>query len=201
MYRTGHIGTALLVYAPVAYGLIRGDQIALAALGLIGMLVIEPSPDRDIEIPWLTHRGASHTLLCAALVGLCLGGIVLVGGRRLRALIVNQLAGTALSRTASGIAAMDVQALALFAFAIAGLAIVSHLLGDVLTPMGIRPFWPVSSRTLSLDLWTASNRLANPALLILGIVALTGAVWFGVDVAAPTVGTVEQLLQEVLHNS
>jgi inner membrane protein len=201
MHRTGHIGTALLLYAPVAYGLIHNGQIALAALGLVGMLVIEPIPDRDMEIPWLTHRGGSHTLLCAALVGLCLGGIVLVGGRHLRALVVTQLAGTPLSGTASKIAAMDVQAFAVFAFAIAGFAIVSHLLGDVLTPMGIRPFWPLSSRKLSLGVWTASNRIANPALLVLGIAALAGAAWFGVDMTVPVDGTVKQLLREVLHNS
>lgn len=184
MHRMGHVGVALLVYTPVVSVLVSTDRLALAAFGLAGMVALEPLPDRNMEIPWLTHRGGSHTVLCAALVGLCVGGVVLVAGRHLRALLVSQLAGTALSQTAGEIAAMDVQALALFAVAIGGLAIVSHLLGDVLTPMGIRPFWPLSSRTLSLGVWTARNRIANPALLVLGSGVLAGAVWFGAPVIA-----------------
>lgn len=34
----------------------------------------------------------------------------------------------------------------LFAFAVGTLAIIAHLIADLLTPMGIKPFWPLSNK-------------------------------------------------------
>lgn len=221
MYRMGHVGAALIVYAPVAFFLMSTGNVALAAVGLFGMLLIEPLPDRDLELPWLTHRGGSHTLLCAALVGVFVGSVVFTIGRWLRAVLVAQLtetgqmigtvdlaataplsfvfdrlavpAGPVLTRAATSLAGVDVWALAAFAFVIAVLAVVSHLLGDVLTPRGIRPFWPVSSRTISMNLTTADSSTANTVLFVGGWVVLAGAARVGIG-PSETNGTLGQIV-------
>lgn len=207
MHRQGHAGIALLVYAPVAYVLLRADQLALAAFGLIGMFLLEPLPDRDMEIPGFKHRGGSHTVLSATLIGLCVAGMILVAGtfverQAVAAFVAPASPDAALSELFRGIAAdvvtLDFTVLAGFGFSIGILAVGSHLLGDVLTPMGIRPFWPVSARKLSLNLWTASNRIANPVLFVFGIAAFVSAVWFGAGFLVPTQRTVVTVLQEML---
>ena len=60
------------------------------------------------------------------------------------------------------------------AFLFGGVTILSHLLADALTPMGIRPYAPLRDTEYTLDLFTAANPLANYGLLALGgvIVAL-----------------------------
>lgn len=55
-----------------------------------------------------------------------------------------------------------------------------YLVGDVLTPMGIRPFRPWSARSYSLELVYASDEEANERLSYLGAVALTLAIVAGV---------------------
>jgi len=58
-----------------------------------------------------------------------------------------------------------------FGFAVGALTVVSHLLADVITPMGIRPFWPLSDRHFTLDLVYAKNWAANVLLFVLGTTA------------------------------
>lgn len=57
------------------------------------------------------------------------------------------------------------------------LVVVAHLLSDVLTPMGIAPFWPLSSKRYSLSLVDASNAPANYLLLLFGVSATVAVLW------------------------
>jgi inner membrane protein len=52
----------------------------------------------------------------------------------------------------------------------------SHLVGDVVTPMGLRPFAPVSDVHLTLSLVYSRNPQVNAALLFAGGTA-TAAYW------------------------
>ncbi|MFC6732859.1 MULTISPECIES: metal-dependent hydrolase [unclassified Haladaptatus] len=142
MYATGHYGAALLVYAPVGVALTLSGQFELAVVGGGLMLAFSTLPDIDIKTPLIPHRGPTHTILFALLVGAGLGWVAL----RLTTPI---LAG--------------------FAFGVGVLSIASHLLADWITPMGIKPFWPFSRRRYSLDLTTAKNPVANYLLLGLGV--------------------------------
>lgn len=157
MYRTGHVGIALLVYAPLGAGLLLAGRPDLAVLGEVGMVALATLPDYDQRVPLVKHRGSSHTVWFALLVGAVLGtaGWVL-GGRP--------------AAPADG-------ELAVFGFTVGTLSVCSHLLGDVLTPMGIRPFWPLWSRTFTLRLTPAKNPIANYGFLVLGV--FTTAVVFG----------------------
>lgn len=155
MYRTGHLGIAMLVYAPLGTLLLTSGRAELALLGGAGMYWLASFPDCDHRLPLVSHRGATHTVGFALLVGGALG-----------------LVGWTLGSRIDPLAAPS---FALFGVAIGGLSVLAHLLGDVLTPMGITPFWPVWNRTFSLSLTRADNTAANYAFLILGVAATAGS--------------------------
>ena len=158
MYRHGHTGVCLLLYAPVAYAALVAGRPALAAAGFAVMVWLAMVPDLDMRIPVLTHRGPTHTLAFAVVFGLACGA----GG---------WLLGIELVR-------FGPRLLAGFGFLLGVLSVVSHLLADWLTPMGIAPFWPISSKRYSLSLVYASNAPANYLLLLIGLGATVGVLWF-----------------------
>lgn len=149
MYRTGHYGAALLTYAPVGAALLVAGFEAVAVAGGGGVLALARLPDYDLRVPLISHRGPTHTLAFALLVGAVVGGGL------------GALAGTAAPARALTLGA--------FGFLVGALAVVSHLLADALTPAGIEPFWPLSSKNYSLDLVGADSTLGNYGLLALGV--------------------------------
>lgn len=156
MYRLGHYGAALLAYAPLGAVVALVGPHPAAIVGGAVVLWLSTAPDLDHRIPLVEHRGPTHTLLFALLVG-----AATAAGAGL-------LAGSA--APAMGVA------LVVFGFVVGTLSILSHLAADVLTPSGIRPLWPVSSRRYSLNVVRASNTLANYALFCLGVAATVVAV-------------------------
>ena len=156
MYRNGHYGAALLCYAPVGFGLLVAGLESSAVVGGAIVLALARTPDLDVRVPLISHRGITHTVWFALAVGaLCAGaGWVLAAPLGLGpAATVAALAGGA-----------------------GALSIGSHLLADALTPMGIRPLWPLSSRRYSLELVRADNWLANQLLLGAGVFAVAAVV-------------------------
>ncbi|MFD1567932.1 metal-dependent hydrolase [Halolamina litorea] len=151
MYRTGHLGVSLLVFAPIGYLFVAAGE-PLAALVTGGaMLWLAMLPDVDHRIPGISHRGVTHSLLFAALVGGVFAG-----------------AGALL---ADGLGTLDRVRLSTFGFFVGFVAVGAHLLGDVLTPAGVNLFWPWR-REFSLYLTRADNTLANYALFALGVFAV-----------------------------
>ncbi|MDZ7730116.1 MAG: metal-dependent hydrolase [Natrialbaceae archaeon] len=155
MNRDGHYGVALLVYCPrrLCAGAI-GIQPACGRGG-IALLVLVMVPDWDLYVPLLPHRGPTHSVTFALLVGLAVGIGVAYGIRE----------GLLGPLTASA----DPLSLVLGGVFIGSFSVVSHLLGDVLTPMGIRPLWPLSSYYISFDITRAANPISNKLLLAAGI--------------------------------
>ncbi|GGN87712.1 MULTISPECIES: metal-dependent hydrolase [Haloarcula] len=166
MYRPGHYGAALLVYAPLGLALLLVDAPGLAVAGGALSLALAPVPDYDQRVPFVSHRGVTHTLLFAAVVGLALGGAGWLVG------------------SANGVGTAT--RLAAFGVVVGLTGIVSHLLADVVTPAGIAPFWPLSGKNYTLGLTRADNTLANYLLLALGVFAVA----FVVAVARPSLLTV-----------
>ncbi|WP_266078193.1 metal-dependent hydrolase [Haladaptatus caseinilyticus] len=156
MYRPGHYGVALALYAPIGGVLVAVGLLDLALLGGSGVLVLTMLPDLDSKTTRLDHRGPTHSLLFALLVGLVAG---IVGGL---------FAGFTNGFPAG-------MWCALFGLLIGTLAIVSHLLADVITPMGIRPFWPVSDRHYTLAITLSSDPTANYLLFAVGVMLATSA--------------------------
>ena len=161
MYRKGHLGVSLLVFAPVGYALLRRGEVSLAFLAGAVMLGLSTLPDVDHRLPGVTHRGVTHTIGFALLVGAATGAV-----------------GFAFDPAP----APTESELAVFGALVGALGILAHLLGDVLTPMGVRPFWPLSRRSYSLRVTRADNALANNALFALGVFAAAASVWLAVAV-------------------
>lgn len=152
MHRKGHYGAALLVYAPVGFVLLLVGLEEFAVIG--GAIVVGGAmiPDKDQRIPFVKHRGITHTVWFALAVGGVLGAVgALVG---------------------ASVGVLAAVVLGLFGLFVGVLMVGAHLLADALTPMGVRPFAPVDDRKYCLDVCRAANPIANYALLGLGILAV-----------------------------
>ncbi|MFW5903547.1 MAG: metal-dependent hydrolase, partial [Halolamina sp.] len=118
MYRTGHVGVALFLYTPLGVAVALAGYEPVAVLGAVVAASLSTVPDFDHQVPTIDHRGPTHTLAFAVLVGVALAGVTAT------------VIGTSSPAADVGVVA--------FAFVVGTLAIVSHLLADVITPMGIR---------------------------------------------------------------
>lgn len=163
MYRTGHYGVALVVYAPVAFVLLAAGFEELALVG--GTIVVWGAmiPDVDQRLPFVSHRGLTHTVWFALFVGLLFG-------------VVGWLSGLAVAPLGRG-------GLAAFGFVVGTLTVGAHLVADALTPMGIRPFAPFGAESCSLGMTRAGNPFGNAILLVLGLV-LAGMAFLAGDQVA-----------------
>lgn len=164
MYRVGHYGASLVAYAPVGFVLAALGVVEFAVGGAAVAVAGAMLPDWDQRVPFISHRGPTHTVWFALLVGAVYAAI-----------------GAALGSSA-GMAGIGLFSLVGGAVGVA--TIVGHLLGDVLTPMGIRPFKPMSSVSYSLDMVKAANPIANYALLVIGVVVVAAAVGTGGAIAS-----------------
>lgn len=164
MHRPGHIGAALFAYAPLGGLAVALGAGGLAIAGGASAVVLAMLPDYDQRIPLLTHRGITHTVWFALLVGAVLAGVGLaVAGQRPHPLATVTTA--------------------LFAGLVGTVTVASHIAADALTPAGVRPFAPLRDRRYTYDLARAANPLANYALLALGVAVAAGALVVGTTLA------------------
>lgn len=162
MHASGHVGVALAAGAPLTVGL-GAAGLDAAVLPTTAVLVgLATLPDVDHSIPGMGHRTATHSLPFALATGIVVAGVAWVAGPAL-------VSGEAVVLAALG-------------FAVGTLAVVLHVLADVVTPMGVYPLWPISRQRRSLALVRSANPLANRALLLAG-----AALWI-TAAAGPTLG-------------
>lgn len=155
MYQNGHYGAALLFIAPIGALLIAAGFVEFALVGGITAIALAMVPDLDQRVPGVTHRGLTHTVWFALLIG-----------------VLTASGAVALTITGPVVSAMT-------GFVVGSGTIASHVAADALTPAGVRPLSPVDDTHYSLDVVRAKNPLANYALLGLGIVAAAFAAWLG----------------------
>jgi inner membrane protein len=150
VYRTGHLGASLLVSAPLAHLLLGAGRpgLALVTVGVVVGLASLPDVDQTLPVP---HRGPTHSLLFAGLVGGVLAGVVTLSGVSLPG--------------AFGLSARG------YAFLLGVVAVLAHLFADTLTPMGVGYLWP-ADWDVSLSLVTADNAAANYGLFAAGVFAV-----------------------------
>lgn len=148
MYWRGHVGAALFCYAPVGAALTHLGDPRLALVGAAVAVALSTLPDADeLEGSPVDHRGPTHTVWFVVA-----GGVAGAGLGALAGLVVGRPAS--LAATVGGAAAVS---------------LASHLLADSITPMGVRPFYPLSSWHHSFDVTPAKNPRANIAMLGVGV--------------------------------
>lgn len=196
MYRSGHIGMSLLLYSPIALVLLFFSQFSLAAIGLLVVLFSTSIPDWDLWLPFVKHRGFTHTIFFAALYGLLWAVILSIGSYTL--VSIPELADLFTIQ----LALVDIFAIGMFGLFIGFWAIISHLAADFITPMGLKPLQPFSDQRYGYTLARAKNPAANAALLssgwivtlvvwVLGIYLATG---FDFDITISLSGTLPQFI-------
>lgn len=148
----GHVGVSLSLFAPVGYWLISGGYTALAALVGATFVALAMLPDCDHRLPGLSHRGPTHSLLFAALVG---GVFAFLGTQ------VEPVFAVAVPADLS---------MSAFGFLLGFGSVLAHLLADVITPMGVTFLWPHPHRS-SLNVVTSKNPAWNVGLFVIGIVS------------------------------
>ncbi|WP_210424998.1 metal-dependent hydrolase [Halorussus halobius] len=177
MFRHGHYGVALVLYAPVGCALLALGDPTAALAGGAGALWLTMLPDWDTWLPLVSHRGPTHTLpfvaLVAGLAWAVTGGVAETAG------IARPVGPLSLPTFAAGIAA---------------LALLAHLAADLLTPMGVAVLWPATGHRYTASVTTADSTAWNYGLFALGVFATAvaaslGAALFANDLAAtPLVG-------------
>jgi inner membrane protein len=145
------VGIALFAYAPVAGNRVGAGEPGLAALGAAIAVAAATLPDVDHRLP-VAHRGPTHTL------GFALGTGALAGVVAACALAVAPSVAVSPQTT-------------VFVGGVVALSLCSHLAGDAITPMGIRPFRPAWNAHVSLDLTPAKDPRANRLFLGAGVAA------------------------------
>lgn len=158
MFRPGHYGMVLLLYSVVGYALLSRRYDSHAVAGTFLVVSVTMVPDWDTHVGWLTHRGPTHTVWFALLVGAVLGALVVLDGRR------------------RGHDPPTVAGLGVWAAGLGTFSVLAHLVADALNPVGLRPFYPVSNRHVTLDLVPPGDPLVNFGLLAAGLLA-AGACW------------------------
>jgi inner membrane protein len=177
MHRQGHLGIVLLALAPMLYILFGVDR-PLLALVACSVVIIEPLPDNDFWVPGLSHRGMSHSLVTAGVIGLCCAVFGWVLGTYITVPVANWLTGTivvgplAIEWVETHLATLDAGLLTVVGFCLGSSGICLHLLGDVITRGGIQPYLPFSRRKVSLTPLYANNTLVNRGLFGGGVLAM-----------------------------
>lgn len=167
MYKSGHFGLSLTLYAPFLYFFLQANEYLVALLGLLIVTACSSLPDLDLKISFIKHRGYSHTIIGALFIGLIIGVATFIS----YIYIINIIStfGLEMQYTAPMFAGMG------FIFGFYGS--LTHYAGDIVTPMGLKPFAPFSRKKYTLDLFYAKNKLANGGSLFLGF--LITALVFG----------------------
>lgn len=147
MLHAGHVGINTAIAAAFLYFTPDTYPIGLVVFSTAIIISLSSLPDIDQRIPLVTHRGITHSLTFGLIIGLIIG--------RAYAALPIDISGTTL--IVYGVLT-----------GISGIA--GHLIGDFLTPHGIKPFQPFINTKITLNLVKANNTIVNTTLFILGAV-------------------------------
>ncbi|AGB32003.1 membrane-bound metal-dependent hydrolase [Natrinema pellirubrum DSM 15624] len=176
MYRDGHAGFNALLYAPFVPLITASYSLETALWGAVVTLAAANLPDLDQSLERIDHRGPTHTIWFALLFGFVAGlGTMLVAR--------------------SGFGSSGGFG---FGFVIGTCGILAHLAGDVVTPMGISPFEPVSQVHVTLAWFKSKNGLINRTFLVIGTFALVVSVLLTVVQQEPTLTSMSATAGELL---
>lgn len=186
MYSHGHIGISLTFISPVVFYLIViGNSPFLAAWTLLFISSTASIPDIDIKYNFIQHRGITHTVWFGILFGIfcsVLTFLFIYGVNQSQILLIENNVDVTemfgfLSEGSIFSESMAIQ-LIMYHFFLGFITIIFHLIGDVITPAGLRPFskpkylpnlFIFSDKRYSFSLTYARNSFSNTIFLIIGL--------------------------------
>jgi len=160
MYVLGHVGISLLLYAPLAWAVAVDWPASGGSAYRTADDRARATTGSDTYTDRLDHRGPTHTVWFALGVGLV---TALVAG-------VSAVAGGAI--VGSSHSPPPVWVAGWFG-TVSTLTVLGHLAGDMLTPMGVWPFRPLSAWHYTAELTPSKNPRANRLCFAAGVVILT----------------------------
>lgn len=166
MYREGHIGINIILYSPIMLLLSIFELNNIAIIGFLLMVLFPSLPDKDQKIPFIQHRGFTHTIWFSLIIGTLIGSIFY-----------------GLS-TIFNILLKPIHTFIVM-FLIGNLLILFHLAGDFLTYAGINIFHPIGSKS-SLNLWESGDPKPNFGFLFIGIIITVLIFTFVISFKFPT---------------
>lgn len=179
MYRKGHIGINMMLFAPILFIMIILEFVILGIIGLISVSYFASLPDIDLKIKRLKHRGFTHTISFAVLIGLIVFMIGLFVSNIFMALgIIN----TSL---------FNLIFISIYSFYIGFFIVMGHIAGDIITPTGVRIFekpkyipnsYIFSDKNYTLFSIPAKSNIANFVFLFLGLLCTSISIFCGLFV-------------------
>lgn len=176
MYLKGHVGINAIIYSPVAFLTQQHLSTGLALIGGLFCIGITSLPDEDrhfqegmsnksklLTLIPIKHRGRSHTVWFAILIGaiFSIGTYWFLSG----GFAPDSPIYTILPEK-------NHLEISLFIGFNTMLGIIAHIVGDVLTPTGVKPFAPIRKNKYTLNICKAKNSRANKAFLIVGGISI-----------------------------
>lgn len=139
MHPEGHAGLTLIFFSliMIPFGLNENTIIVILLATALSSI-----PDLDMKLGGFRHRGPTHSLLFAIIVGFFFGILFFFGTKKILWFFIGCTSGFG--------------------------GVVSHLVGDLLNPMRFKPFWPISNREFAFNICMADDRKMNRRLSILG---------------------------------
>lgn len=197
MHKSGHLGFALLGWAPIALQLIEAGALGLALAGGVVCLGLTQLPDVDMSVSVLRHRGPTHSITFA----LAVGAICARAFEYLEETFVDLLGAdspTLALAPAAPVAPFVPDSSVVAVGALAGVvAILAHVAADAVTHAGVEPMWPVCRARYSLNLVNADNALVNQGVFYVGCAAMAWALLYGTGWADPLLAVVGDVLDTI----
>lgn len=189
MHREGHLGIAFIGYSPVVFALSYLGYPELAIIGMVGLSFAVFVPDFDLWLPGVKHRGMTHTWIAGVVLGLIYVLAMLFYFVQYTGSPVGVLGTTSL--ISAYLVAIP------FAFFVGFYGVVLHLIGDVITPMGVRPHQPWSDQAYTFDMVYAADKGANEQLMEAGGLLFIASIVVGTLMANGSLGRILRLFQTI----
>jgi len=141
MHPEGHAGLTLIFFSllMIPFGLNENTIIVIFLATALSSI-----PDLDVKWGFFRHRGPTHSLLFAIIVGIFFGILLFFGTSDFLWFFIGFISGFG--------------------------GVVSHLMGDLLNPMHFKPLWPFSNRELAFDFCRADDKIMNRRFAMVGAI-------------------------------
>lgn len=187
MHSQGHFGVSMVLCAPVLFVSIISEMYVVGVLVCGLMLMFSSTPDIDLKIPWVSHRGFTHTVHFAILFGGFMSIVSFVALTSIKELFVIEYI-IQLSVLSSIVQISSV----IFIGSVLG--VMSHLFGDILTPTGVHFFSRSNNFGYSLNVCNASSKVGNNSIVKLGFLIVGLTIVSGILIVMNTLPIINSLI-------